>query len=87
MDKEKQELTLNDLLEAINAINAKIDGLTPQQEEKADEIESADTDTNNDNEPTPAPEPTPQEEQEEKETEEKEDVGDEEEIDKILKDC
>lgn len=86
MDDEKQELTLNDLLEAINAINAKIDALTPQEDEKADEAESADTDTNTDDEPTPAPEPTPQEEEEE-ETEEKDDVGDEEEIDKILEDC
>lgn len=87
MEQEEQELTLNDLLEAINAINAKIDALTQQEEEKADEAESADTDTNTDDEPTPAPEPTPQEDQEEKETEEKEDVGDEEEIDKILEDC
>ncbi len=94
MDDEKQELTLNDLLEAINAINAKIDAITPQQEEKADETESADTDTNTDDKPTPAPEPVPQEgqeeeeeEEEEEETEEKEDVGNEEEIDKILKDC
>lgn len=87
MEDEKQELTLNDLLEAINAINAKIDALTPQKEEKADETESTGTDTNTEDKPTPAPEPIPQEDQEEKDTEEKDDVGDEEEIDKILKDC
>lgn len=85
MEDEKQELTLNDLLEAIKAINARIDALTPQEEEKGDETESTETNPNNDEQPTPAPQPAPQEEQEEEE--EKEDVGDEEEIDKILKDC
>lgn len=90
MEDEKQELTLNDLLEAINDIKAKIDVLTPKQEEKADETDpDPEPEPETEPEPTPAPQPEPETETETEteETEEESEVGDEEEIDKILKDC
>ena len=86
MEEEQKELGFADIMKELGKIMESLQKIMPTQKEPETEPE---TETETETEPTPAPQPEPEKE-EEPETEdnsEGEDVGDAEEIDKILKDC
>ena len=83
MEEEQKELGFADIMKELGKIMESLQKIMPEQSEPEQEAEPE-----TEPEPTPAPQPEP--EKEETETEdnsEREDVGDAEEIDKILKDC
>lgn len=76
MDEEQKELGFADIMKELGKIMESLQKIMPTQSEQQTEAE-----------PTPAPQPEPEKETEtETEDNEKTDVGDAEEIDKILKD-
>ena len=83
MDEEqKTELGFADIMKELGKIMESLQKIVPTQKEPETEPET-------ETEPTPAPQPKPETETEtetESEDDEKTDVGDTEEIDKILKD-
>ena len=83
MDEEqKTELGFADIMKELGKIMESLQKIVPTQSEPEPEP-TPEPET----EPTPAPQPEPEPEEETKEETEGEDVGDAEEIDKILKDC
>ena len=81
-EEQKTELGFADIMKELGKIMESLQKIMPTQTEPENEPE---TETE---QPTPAPQPEPETEQEtEKQDYEKTDVGDAEEIDKILKDC
>ena len=84
MDEEqKTELGFSDIMKELGKIMESLQKIIPTQKEPETEPE-----TETEAEPTPAPQPEPEKETEtEIDDGEKTDVGDAEEIDKILKDC
>ena len=83
MDEEqKTELGFADIMKELGKIMESLQKIMPTQKEPETEPE-----TETETEPTPAPQPEPEKETEtETDDREKTDVGDAEEIDKILKD-
>lgn len=83
MDEEQKELGFADIMKELGKIMESLQKIVPTQSEPKPESEP-ETET----EPTPAPQPEPETETE-TETDDSEgtDVGDAEEIDKILKDA
>ena len=79
-EEQKTELGFADIMKELGKIMESLQKIVPTQTEPEPEPEP-------ENEPTPAPQPEPEKEQEPKEETEKTDVGDADEIDKILKDC
>lgn len=79
-EEQKTELGFADIMKELGKIMESLQKIVPAQNEPEPEQES-------DPEPTPAPQPEPEKEEEPKEDNEGSDVGDAEEIDKILKDC
>ena len=83
MEEEQKELGFADIMKELGKIMESLQKIMPTQTEP-----EPDPEPEPESEPTPAPQPEPQSEEEPKEDEsEGEDVGDAEEIDKILKDC
>lgn len=81
MEEEQKELGFADIMKELGKIMESLQKIMPSQNEP-------EPDTETEAEPTPAPQPEPETEPEtESEDTEKTDVGDAEEIDKILKDC
>lgn len=84
MDKEQEEqkeLGFADIMKELGKIMESLQKIMPTQSEPEPETET-------EAEPTPAPQPQPETEAEtETDDTEQTDVGDAEEIDKILKDC
>lgn len=79
--KQVQELGFADIMKELGKIMESLQKIMPTQSEPEPEPEP-------EQEPTPAPQPEPEPETEtETDDSEKTDVGDAEEIDKILKDC
>ena len=77
MDEEqKNELGFADIMKELGKIMESLQKIMPTQ-----------TETDPEAEPTPAPQPEPEKEEEPTEEDNAQDVGDAEEIDKILKDC
>ena len=83
-EEQKTELGFADIMKELGKIMESLQKIIPTQNEPEPETEP---ETETEPEPTPAPQPEPEKEQEPKEETEKTDVGDAEEIDKILKDC
>ena len=82
MEKEqKTELGFADIMKELGKIMESLQKIMPTQTETETEAE-----TETETEPTPAPAPEPKTEEEPKEEDEKTNVGDADEIDKILKD-
>ena len=80
-EEQKTELGFADIMKELGKIMESLQKIVPSQNEPEPEPEP-------EQEPTPAPQPEPEAETEtETEDDEKTDVGDAEEIDKILKDC
>ena len=80
-DEQKTELGFADIMKELGKIMESLQKIMPTQNEPEPEPET-------EPEPTPAPQPEPEPETEsETDDGEKTDVGDAEEIDKILKDC
>ena len=80
MEEEQKELGFADIMKELGKIMESLQKIMPTQTEPEPESES-------ETEPTPAPQPEPETETEpETDDYEKTDVGDAEEIDKILKD-
>ena len=77
-EQEKTELGFADIMKELGKIMESLQKIVPTQSEPEPEPEP---------EPTPAPQPEPEKEEPEKEEDNASDVGDAEEIDKILKDC
>ena len=85
MDEEqKNELGFADIMKELGKIMESLQKIMPAQNETEPEPEP---EPEPENEPTPAPQPKPEKEEEPSEEDEAQDVGDAEEIDKILKDC
>lgn len=83
MEEEQKELGFADIMKELGKIMESLQKIMPNQSEPEPEPTPEPED-----EPTPAPQPEPEKENEtETEDNEKTDVGDAEEIDKILKDC
>lgn len=81
MDEEQKELGFSDIMKELGKIMESLQKIIPKQEETEPKTEP-------EAEPTPAPQPEPEPENEtETDDSEKTEVGDTEEIDKILKDC
>ena len=81
MDEEqKNELGFADIMKELGKIMESLQKIMPTQTETDPEPEP-------EAEPTPAPQPEPEKEEEPTEEDNAQDVGDAEEIDKILKDC
>ena len=78
-EEQKTELGFADIMKELGKIMESLQKIMPTQPEPDPEPEP-------EQEPTPAPAPEPKTEEEPKEEDEKTDVGDAEEIDKILKD-
>ena len=81
-EEQKTELGFADIMKELGKIMESLQKIVPTQKEPETEPE-----TEPENEPTPAPQPEPEKGETETEETEKNDVGDAEEIDKILKDC
>lgn len=81
MEEEQKELGFADIMKELGKIMESLQKIMPTQTETETEAE-----TETETEPTPAPQPKPEKEDEPTEDTEKTDVGDAEEIDKILKD-
>lgn len=79
MDEEQKELGFADIMKELGKIMESLQKIMPNQSEPQTEPET-------ETEPTPAPQPEPETETE-TEDDEKTDVGDAEEIDKILQDA
>lgn len=81
MEEEQKELGFADIMKELGKIMESLQKIMPTQSEPESEPEP-------EAEPTPAPQPEPEQETEtETDDSEKTEVGDAEEIDKILKDC
>lgn len=81
MEEEQKELGFADIMKELGKIMESLQKIMPTQKEPESEPET-------EPEPTPAPQPEPETETEtETQDDEKTEVGDAEEIDKILKDC
>lgn len=80
MEEEQKQLGFADIMKELGKIMESLQKIMPTQNETEAEPET-------ETEPTPAPQPEPEKEDEPTEEDEKTDVGDAEEIDKILKDC
>ena len=80
--EEQKELGFADIMKELGKIMESLQKIMPNQSETETENE-AETEA----EPTPAPQPEPEKEEEPTEEDEAQDVGDPEEIDKILQDC
>lgn len=78
MDEQKTELGFTDIMKELAKIMESLQKIIPNQSEPEPEPEP---------EPTPAPQPEPETETETETEDDATDVGDTEEIDKILKDC
>lgn len=76
-EEQKTELGFADIMKELGKIMESLQKIVPTQTEQEPETEP---------EPTPAPQPEPKKEEEPEDDTEKTDVGDAEEIDKILKD-
>lgn len=84
MDEEQKELGFADIMKELGKIMESLQKIMPAQNEPTTAPQS---EPEKEEEPTPAPQPEPEKETEtETEDNEKTDVGDAEEIDKILKD-
>ena len=81
-EEQKTELGFADIMKELGKIMESLQKIIPTQNEPEPEAEP-ETET----EPTPAPQPEPEKEEPETEEDDGQDVGDAEEIDKILKDC
>ena len=82
-EEQKTELGFADIMKELGKIMESLQKIVPTQTEPETEPEPEP-----ENEPTPAPQPEPEKEEEpEEEDDNGSDVGDAEEIDKILKDC
>ena len=79
-EEQKNELGFADIMKELGKIMESLQKIVPAQNETEAETEP-------ETEPTPAPQPEPEKEEEPKEDTEENNVGDAEEIDKILKDC
>ena len=77
-EQEKTELGFADIMKELGKIMESLQKIIPTQSEPEPEPAP---------EPTPAPQLEPEKEEPEKEEDNASDVGDAEEIDKILKDC
>ena len=77
-EEQKTELGFADIMKELGKIMESLQKIMPNQSEPEPEPEP---------EPTPAPQPEPEKEEPETDDTEGQDVGDAEEIDKILKDC
>ena len=82
MEEEQKELGFADIMKELGKIMESLQKIMPTQTEPEPEPTPEP-----EPEPTPAPQPEPEPEEEPKDDSEGEDVGDAEEIDKILKDC
>ena len=80
MEEEQKELGFADIMKELGKIMESLQKIMPAQNEPEPEPEP-------ETEPTPAPQPEPEKEEEPEDDTEGTDVGDVEEIDKILKDC
>ena len=80
MEEEQKELGFADIMKELGKIMESLQKIMPTQKETESEPET-------ETEPTPAPQPEPEKEEEPTEEDEQQDIGDAEEIDKILKDC
>lgn len=80
MNEEQKELGFADIMKELAKIMESLQKIIPTQTEPEPEPEA-------EPEPTPAPQPEPEKEEEPEDDTEKTDVGDAEEIDKILKDA
>ena len=78
MEEEQKELGFADIMKELGKIMESLQKIMPTQSETEHETET---------EPTPAPQPEPEKEETKTEEDDGQDVGDAEEIDKILKDC
>ena len=83
MEEEQKELGFADIMKELGKIMESLQKIMPTQSEP----ETEPTPEPEPEQPTPAPQPEPEKEEEPTEEDEKTDVGDAEEIDKILKDC
>ena len=83
-EEQKTDLGFADIMKELGKIMESLQKIVPTQTETETEAE---TETETETEPTPAPQPKPEKEDEQTEDEEGTDVGDAEEIDKILNDC
>ena len=81
-EEQKTELGFADIMKELGKIMESLQKIVPTQTEPEPEPEPEP-----ENEPTPAPQPEPEKEEPETEEDDGTDVGDAEEIDKILKDC
>lgn len=79
-EQETKELGFADIMKELGKIMESLQKIMPTQSETEPEAEP-------EPEPTPAPQPKPEKEEEPSEDTEETEVGDAEEIDKILKDC
>ena len=79
-EEQKTELGFADIMKELGKIMESLQKIIPSQNEPEPEPET-------EPEPTPAPQPEPEKEEEPTEDDGGQDVGDAEEIDKILKDC
>ena len=79
-EEQKTELGFADIMKELGKIMESLQKIVPTQTEPEPEPEA-------ETEPTPAPQPEPEKEEEPKDDTEENNVGDAEEIDKILKDC
>ena len=82
MDNEQKELGFADVMKELGKIMESLQKIIPTQNEPEPE-----TEPETEPEPTPAPQPEPEKEEPETEEDDGQDVGDADEIDKILKDC
>ena len=81
-EEQKTELGFADIMKELGKIMESLQKIMPTQSEPEPTPEPEP-----ENEPTPAPQPEPEKEEEPTEEDNGQDVGDAEEIDKILKDC
>ena len=79
MEEEQKELGFADIMKELGKIMESLQKIVPTQTEPEPETET-------EPEPTPAPQPEPEKEDPDTEEDNGADVGDAEEIDKILKD-
>ena len=82
-EEQKTELGFADIMKELGKIMESLQKIMPTQSEPDPEP----TPEPEPEQPTPAPQPEPEKEEEPTEEDEGQDVGDAEEIDKILKDC
>ena len=82
MEEEQKELGFADIMKELGKIMESLQKIMPTQSEPEPE-----TTPEPEPEPTPAPQPEPEKEETETDDTEENEVGDADEIDKILKDC